>query len=57
VTLIERAATLRSHGGEIGFPGGSVTAEDQDALAAALREFQEEMGIAPENAEIIGQLD
>jgi 8-oxo-dGTP pyrophosphatase MutT (NUDIX family) len=57
VTLIERAATLRSHGGEIGFPGGSVTAEDQDVLAAALREFQEEMGIAPENVEIIGQLD
>jgi 8-oxo-dGTP pyrophosphatase MutT (NUDIX family) len=57
VTLIQRAATLRSHGGEIGFPGGSVTAEDKDALAAALREFQEEIGIAPENVQVIGQLD
>ena len=42
--LIERAATLRSHGGEIAFPGGNVIAEDKDALAAALREFQEEIG-------------
>jgi 8-oxo-dGTP pyrophosphatase MutT (NUDIX family) len=57
ITLIERAATLRSHGGEIGFPGGSLTAEDKDALCAALREFQEEMGIAPENVDVIGQLD
>jgi 8-oxo-dGTP pyrophosphatase MutT (NUDIX family) len=57
VTLIKRATTLRSHGGEIGFPGGSVAAEDKDFLAAALREFQEEMGIPPEKVEIIGQLD
>ena len=57
LTLIERAATLRSHGGEIAFPGGNVTAEDKDTLAAALREFQEEIGIDPENVQIIGQLD
>ena len=57
LTLIERAATLRSHGGEIAFPGGAVTAEDRDTLAAALRECQEEIGIDPENAQIIGQLD
>jgi 8-oxo-dGTP pyrophosphatase MutT (NUDIX family) len=57
LTLIERAATLRAHGGEIAFPGGNVAAEDKDALAAALREFQEEIGIDPENVQIIGQLD
>ena len=57
LTLIERAATLHSHGGEIAFPGGNVTAEDKDTLAAALREFQEEIGIDPENVQIIGQLD
>jgi 8-oxo-dGTP pyrophosphatase MutT (NUDIX family) len=55
--LIERAATLRSHGGEIAFPGGAVTTEDRDTLAAALRECQEEIGIDPENVQIIGQLD
>ena len=57
LTLIERAATLRLHGGEIAFPGGAVTAEDRDTLAAALRECQEEIGIDPENVQIIGQLD
>jgi 8-oxo-dGTP pyrophosphatase MutT (NUDIX family) len=57
LTLIERAATLKSHAGEIAFPGGNVTAEDQSVLAAALREFQEEIGIAPETVQIIGQLD
>ena len=57
LTLIERVATLRSHGGEIAFPGGNVTAEDKDTLAAALREFQEEIGIDPGNVQIIGQLD
>ena len=57
LTLIERVATLRSHGGEIAFPGGNVTAEDKDTLAAALREFQEEIGIDSENVQIIGQLD
>ena len=57
LTLIERAATLRSHGGEIAFPGGNVTAEDKDTLAAALRESQEEIGIDPENVQVIGQLD
>lgn len=57
VTLIERAATLCSHSGEIAFPGGSVAAEDKDARAAALRESQEEIGIDPENVQIIGQLD
>jgi 8-oxo-dGTP pyrophosphatase MutT (NUDIX family) len=50
-------ATLRSHGGEIAFLGGNGTAEDKDALAAALREFQEKIGIDPENVQVIGQLD
>ena len=57
VTLIERAATLCLHSGEIAFPGGSLAAEDKDALAAALRESQEEIRIDPENVQIIGQLD
>src|SRR5258708_15948444 len=57
LTLIERAATLRSHGGEMAFPGGNVAAEDKDALAAALREFQEEIGIDTGNVHIIWQLD
>lgn len=57
LTLIERAATLKSHAGEIAFPGGNVTAEDKSALAAALRELQEEIGIVSETVQLIGQLD
>jgi 8-oxo-dGTP pyrophosphatase MutT (NUDIX family) len=57
LTLIERAAKLNSHADEIAFPGGNVTDEDQDALDAALRELEEEIGISRETVEIIGQLD
>jgi 8-oxo-dGTP pyrophosphatase MutT (NUDIX family) len=57
ITLIERAAKLPTHGGEIAFPGGSVEPSDKDALAAALRETQEEIGVDPANVQIIGQLD
>jgi 8-oxo-dGTP pyrophosphatase MutT (NUDIX family) len=57
LTLIERAAGLRSHAGQIAFPGGNITDGDQDALDAALRELEEEIGISREAVEIIGQLD
>jgi 8-oxo-dGTP pyrophosphatase MutT (NUDIX family) len=57
LTLIERAARLSSHAGEIAFPGGNITDEDQDALDAALRELEEEIGISRERVQIIGQLD
>jgi 8-oxo-dGTP pyrophosphatase MutT (NUDIX family) len=57
LTLIERAAKLNYHAGEIAFPGGNITAEDEGALNAALRELEEEIGISRENVEIIGQLD
>ena len=57
LTLIERAARLNSHAGEIAFPGGNITDEDQDALDAALRELEEEIGVSRETVEIIGQLD
>jgi 8-oxo-dGTP pyrophosphatase MutT (NUDIX family) len=57
LTLIERAAKLSAHAGEIAFPGGNITDEDQGALDAALRELEEEIGISRETVEIIGQLD
>jgi 8-oxo-dGTP pyrophosphatase MutT (NUDIX family) len=57
LTLIERAAGLSSHAGQIAFPGGNITDEDQGALDAALRELEEEIGISRETVEIIGQLD
>jgi ADP-ribose pyrophosphatase YjhB (NUDIX family) len=58
VLFIERAEHLRHHPGQIGFPGGSLEPEDDHDLArAALREMNEEVGIAPERVRIIAQLD
>ena len=51
-----RSANLAAHSGQIAFPGGAV--EDGESYAeAAVREAQEEVGIAPERVELIGRLD
>jgi 8-oxo-dGTP pyrophosphatase MutT (NUDIX family) len=52
--FIRRASTLRSHSGEIAFPGGSVDATDESPVQAALREAQEEIGLHPARAEVLG---
>jgi len=57
VLFTERSKELRSHAGQVSFPGGSVEAADADARAAALREAREEVGLRPEHVEIIGALD
>jgi 8-oxo-dGTP pyrophosphatase MutT (NUDIX family) len=55
VVLTRRSARLRSHTGEVSFPGGRL--EDGEApLAAALREATEEIGLEPATVEILGQL-
>jgi 8-oxo-dGTP pyrophosphatase MutT (NUDIX family) len=56
VLFTRRAATLPHHGGEISFPGGGLLAGEAPE-AGALREAQEEVGLAPECAEILGRLD
>ncbi len=52
--FIRRASTLRSHSGEIAFPGGSVDATDESPVLAALREAWEEIGLQPGRAEVLG---
>ena len=53
----ERSKDLRSHPGQVSFPGGRVDETDADARAAALREAYEEVGLRAEHVEIIGELD
>lgn len=55
IVFTRRAETLSSHSGEISFPGGSVD-PGEEGRDAALREAHEELGIVPENVEVLGML-
>lgn len=54
--LTQRSAQLRDHAGQISFPGGRIDPEDTDAVATALRETEEEIGLSRRHIEIIGTL-
>jgi 8-oxo-dGTP pyrophosphatase MutT (NUDIX family) len=56
VLLTMRTAHLRDHAGQISFPGGRVEAHDVDAVATALRETEEEVGLDRRHIEVIGSL-
>jgi 8-oxo-dGTP pyrophosphatase MutT (NUDIX family) len=56
VLLTRRTAHLHDHAGQISFPGGRTDPEDADAIATALREAHEEIGLRPEEIEVIGRL-
>jgi 8-oxo-dGTP pyrophosphatase MutT (NUDIX family) len=57
VLLTVRSETLRSHRGQISFPGGRREETDASAAAAALREAEEEVGIPGGAVEVVGYLD
>lgn len=57
VILTRRTETLRHHGGQVGFPGGRTEPGDRDAVAAALRESQEEIALLPTQVQVLGYLD
>ncbi|HEX6736304.1 MAG TPA: CoA pyrophosphatase [Azonexus sp.] len=56
VLLTQRTAHLRDHAGQISFPGGRVEAEDLSPVHTALRETEEEIGLARAHVEILGFL-
>lgn len=56
VLLTLRTLHLSTHSGQVAFPGGKVEESDADVIAAALRETQEEIGLAAQFVEVLGQL-
>ena len=57
VLLTRRADHLSVHAGQISFPGGRMADGDSGAEETALRETEEEVGIAPHFVDVIGRLD
>jgi 8-oxo-dGTP pyrophosphatase MutT (NUDIX family) len=55
ILLTRRTPWLRSHSGQVAFPGGRVE-PDETLAEAALRESQEEVGLDPSSVELIGRL-
>ena len=56
VLLTQRPTTMRDHPGQVAFPGGKLD-DGEDAVAAALREAQEELAIPPGSVRLIGTTD
>lgn len=56
VLLLQRAATLRSHAGQVAFPGGATDPTDASSAATALREANEEVGLRVDTVDVLAEL-
>jgi len=56
VVLTKRASHLKHHAGQISFPGGKQEKADNSLEQTALREAGEEIGLPPQNVEILGRM-
>jgi 8-oxo-dGTP pyrophosphatase MutT (NUDIX family) len=57
VLLTRRPDTLKSHTGQVAFPGGKVDPQDATREDTALREAYEEIGLRPQDVRLLGRLD
>jgi 8-oxo-dGTP pyrophosphatase MutT (NUDIX family) len=57
ILFTKRTETVQYHKGQISFPGGAYEEEDVTLLSTALRECAEEIGLASEAVEVLGELD
>jgi 8-oxo-dGTP pyrophosphatase MutT (NUDIX family) len=57
VLLTQRTDDMPSHAGQIAFPGGRRQKDDKDAVATALRETEEEVGLERRFVDVVGMLD
>lgn len=57
VLLTRRTDHLTDHAGQISFPGGRAESHDADAVATALREAEEEVGLPPDRVQVLGPLN
>ena len=57
VVLVVRADDGGMHGGQLGLPGGKPEAGDADLRETALREAEEEVGLAPASVDVVAELE
>jgi 8-oxo-dGTP pyrophosphatase MutT (NUDIX family) len=57
ILFTRRSEEVPQHKGQIAFPGGRKQSDDASLLATALREAEEEIGLRPDDVEVLGELD
>lgn len=56
LVLVQRPTTMRTHAGQVAFPGGATDPGDDSPVATALREANEEVGLDPASVTVFGEL-